>query len=122
MNSVNLIGRLTDAPQAVEGRPLVTAMLAVSRGERTDFFHLEAWDKNAAILSSWVHKGHMVGIRGHLRQNRWTDPQSGHFCSSISVVVDSLTLIGSTSPSAEAEEKAIPKPPSQEAKEYAMEF
>jgi len=80
INSVVLVGRTGQDPEMKyfeSGKVKTTFSIAVNRwskeGEKTDWFNIELWDKNAEIAGEYVKKGTLVGIEGRLDLNRWTD-------------------------------------------------
>src|SRR5436309_16134016 len=81
MNSVTLTGYLGNAPElgGANGTPYARLSLAVStrykkedgeRAERTDWFHVVAFDAVAKSLAK-LGKGDLVGVVGRLRSNTW---------------------------------------------------
>ena len=76
MNKVVLVGRLTKDPEmryTTSGLAVATFTLAVDRrfksqsGEKqTDFFRCKAWRQTAEFVSSYVTKGRLVAIDGHI--------------------------------------------------------
>ena len=71
MNNVNLIGRLTKAPelkQTASNTNVLTGTLAVNRtfknqnGEReTDFINIVAWRQTAEIIAQYCGQGSQIG-------------------------------------------------------------
>ncbi|MFH0703361.1 MAG: single-stranded DNA-binding protein [bacterium] len=80
INSVVLVGRAGQDPEMKyfeSGKVKTAFSIAVNRwskeGERTDWFNIELWDKNAEIAGEYVRKGRLVGIEGKLDVSHWTD-------------------------------------------------
>ncbi len=61
------------------GKVKKTLSLAVNRGsknnEKTDWFRIELWDKQAELAGEYVKKGRQVAIEGRLDYNEWTDKE-----------------------------------------------
>lgn len=76
MNTVNLIGRFTKAPElryTQNGKAVTTFTIAVNRsytnqqGQReADFIRCVVWDKQAENVANYVRKGHQVAVQGEL--------------------------------------------------------
>ena len=104
MNTVQLIGRLTKAPElkyTPSGIATTSFTLAVNRnftnaqGEReADFIMCTAWRKTAELVCQYLNKGSMVGINGHI-QTRNYDNQQGQRVYVTEVIVDELTFVES---------------------------
>ena len=80
INSVVLVGRAGQDPEIKyfeSGKVKTTFSIAVNRwskeGEKTDWFNIELWDKNAEIAGEYVRKGKLVGVEGRLDVSQWTD-------------------------------------------------
>ncbi|RAQ43331.1 single-stranded DNA-binding protein [Arthrospira sp. O9.13F] len=73
--------------------------LAVRRRSRNsdqpDWFTLDIWDKAAEIAANYVRKGSLIGVKGTLKIDTWTDRNTGVPRSSPVIVVDQLELLGS---------------------------
>lgn len=101
MNSVTLIGRVGGDPDVkyFESGSVVTKLtLAVNRRKRDsepDWFPLEIWGKTAEVAANYVRKGKQIGIKGHLKIEKWQDKNSGETRTKAVVVVDELELLGS---------------------------
>ena len=82
MNSITLVGRLTDDPdtRTVSGDRVVTSFrLAVSRhgSDETDYVTITCWNRTAEVAGEHLAKGRLVGIDGRLRHHEWTDDGGG---------------------------------------------
>jgi len=79
MNSVNLIGRLTDYPNVQyvgEKKDLAVAnfTLAINWSEYiTDFISCKAVGKTAEFIDKYATKGQKIGVSGSIRQDVWVD-------------------------------------------------
>lgn len=104
MNNVNLIGRLTKAPelkQTAGNTSVLTGTLAVNRafknqnGEReADFINIVAWRQTAEIIARYCGKGSQIGITGHI-QTRNYENQQGQRVYVTEVVAEHVELLGS---------------------------
>ena len=105
-NKVVLIGNITRDPEMKflqDGRPVCNVGLAVNRvwkdketGEKkqeVDFFDIQAWDTNAELLNE-RQKGDAMFFEGRLKQERWTDKNTGGNRSRVRVLVDQLQFVG----------------------------
>lgn len=80
INSVVVVGRVGQDPEMKyfeSGKVKTTFSVAVNRwakdGEKTDWFSIELWDKNAEVAGEYVKKGRLVGVEGRLAVSKWTD-------------------------------------------------
>ena len=80
MNSVNIIGRLTKDPEITRtetGHTICDLRLAMSdyrsKEDRTDFITVTAFGNLANLCESYLRKGFMTGIDGHIRSDAYTD-------------------------------------------------
>lgn len=81
MNSVNLIGNLTCYPElryTTSNKAVCTFSIAVNRSkDEVDYFDVQCWDKTAEASANMYQKGTKVAISGALKQDRWTDKETG---------------------------------------------
>jgi single-strand DNA-binding protein len=90
MNRVELIGRLGADPEIRQlsgGTSVCKFNLATNRpgpndsnGQRTsetDWMQIEAWEKLAETCGAYLSKGRRVLVMGSLRNESWTDRESG---------------------------------------------
>lgn len=80
MNSVNLIGRLTDYPNVkyVGEKSFAVAnfTVALDRNEDiTDFINCKAVGKTAEFIDRYVTKGQKIGVSGSIQQDVWEDKE-----------------------------------------------
>ena len=79
MNTVNIIGRLTQDPElrrTTDGTAVCTFTLAVRRPrvkDTSDFVDFVAWRQSAEYLSQYGHKGDIVAVSGPLTSRKWKD-------------------------------------------------
>jgi single-strand DNA-binding protein len=101
LNVVNLVGRVGSDPDikyfesgSVKCR-LTLAVNKRSKNAKPDWFNLELWGKTAEVAGNYVRKGSLIGIKGSLKFDTWTDRNSGVERSSPVIHVDDLNLLGS---------------------------
>lgn len=101
LNVVNLVGHAGAMPDVVHfpsGSMVCKLPLAVNRGKRDsppDWFNLEMWGKTADVAGNWVKKGSLIGVKGSLKIETWTDRNTGKERSKPVIRVDRLELLGS---------------------------
>ena len=117
-NKVILMGNLTRDPelrQTQSGASVLGAGLAVnesytaqdgSRRDNTTFVELSAFGKTAENIARFFRKGDPILIDGRLRQESWTDKQSGQARSKIVVVVERFEFVKSREQSAQTTQTA----------------
>ncbi|EKE02145.1 MAG: hypothetical protein ACD_20C00419G0008 [uncultured bacterium] len=100
INSVVLVGRVGQDPEMKyfeSGKVKTTFSMAVNRwtkeGDKTDWFNIELWDKNAEVAGEYVRKGRLVGIEGRLDVSSWTD-QEGNKKERFFIRATNLRLLG----------------------------
>ena len=103
MNSVVIVGRAGQDPDVKyfeSGKVKTTFSLAVNRwdsktkGEVTDWFNIELWDKLAEIAGEYVKKGKLVAVDGRLAMSKWNDA-SGSSRERYFVRAQNMRLLGS---------------------------
>ena len=104
MNNVNLIGRLTKAPelkQTASNTSVLTGTLAVNRtfknqnGKReADFINIVAWRQTAEIITQYCGKGSQIGVTGRI-QTRNYENQQGQRVYVTEVVAEHVDLLDS---------------------------
>ncbi|WP_427159216.1 single-stranded DNA-binding protein [Aliinostoc sp. HNIBRCY26] len=102
INIVTLVGRVGGDPDIKyfeSGSVKCRLTLAVKRRTRNsdepDWFTLELWDKTAEVAGNYVRKGSLIGIKGSLKFDTWSDRQTGVNRSTPIIRVDQLELLGS---------------------------
>ncbi|MDR1697656.1 MAG: single-stranded DNA-binding protein [Erysipelotrichaceae bacterium] len=100
LNVVTLVGRLTADPVAKtvgnEGVGMATFTLAVDNrtsDKSASFINCLAFRQTADIINRFTKKGSLIGIVGYLQQRRWE--KDGQPRTTLEVVVDRVTLLGS---------------------------
>lgn len=104
MNNVNLIGRLTKAPelkQTASNTSVLTGTLAVNRtfknqnGKReADFINIVVWRQTAEIITQYCGKGSQIGVTGRI-QTRNYENQQGQRVYVTEVVAEHVDLLDS---------------------------
>jgi single-strand DNA-binding protein len=61
----------------------------------TDWISIETWDRLADQCSSYLHKGSRARISGNLRNDSWTDRESGQTRYKTYVRANSVMFLGS---------------------------
>lgn len=118
MNSVNLIGRLTEVPerrQTESGTPVTSFSLAVERNYKdqngeypVDFIQIQAWRHTAEFVCKYFTKGQRIGISGQIQTRKFKD-REGNNRTAVFVLAESVdfadakkdTYGGQVSPPAE---------------------
>lgn len=102
LNVVTLVGRVGGEPDVKyfeSGSVKCRLTLAVNRqtknSDQPDWFNLELWGKQADVAANYVRKGSLIGVKGSLKLDTWTDKNSGAARSSPVILVDRLQLLGS---------------------------
>ncbi|MBE9011396.1 single-stranded DNA-binding protein [Pseudanabaenaceae cyanobacterium LEGE 13415] len=102
LNVVTLVGRVGGEPDVKyfeSGSVKCRLTLAVNRqtknSDQPDWFNLELWGKQADVAANYVRKGSLIGVKGSLKFDTWTDKNSGAPRSSPVILVDRLQLLGS---------------------------
>jgi single-strand DNA-binding protein len=105
LNKVFLIGNLTRDPElrtTPKGTAIGTFSLAVNRTYRdesgaahdeTTYVDIEAWGKQAELVSKYLTKGSPCMIEGRLRLDSWEDKTSGQKRSKLKVVLDNVQFL-----------------------------
>lgn len=106
-NKVILMGNLTrdiELRTTTSGQSVANFTIAVSRvwkdksGERqedTAFIDCEAWGSFGEMLSKYFSKGNPILVSGRLRQDSWEDKDTGKKRSTLRVVVEDFSFVGS---------------------------
>lgn len=97
MNSVQLIGRLTHAPeldQTANGTAVTSFRLAIDRPGRhsADFVTVKTWDRLAETTATHLARGRRVAVHGRLAHTEWTD-RDGRRAERLTVVADRVEFL-----------------------------
>lgn len=102
LNVVTLVGRVGGDPNVkylTSGSVVCNCTLAVRRrrsnSDEPDWFNLEMWDKTAEIAADYVRKGSLIGVKGVLKFDYWSDANTGVNRSKPVIRVYQLDLLGS---------------------------
>lgn len=102
LNVVTLVGRVGIDPDPTffdSGKMKCRLTLAVRRPTRNsdepDWFTLELWGNEARVATDYVKKGSLIGVKGSLKFDTWSDGRTGANRSSPVIKVDKLELLGS---------------------------
>jgi single-strand DNA-binding protein len=97
INSVNICGRTGRDPEVKyfeSGTNKTSCSLAVRRASETDWFDLEAWGKTSEVMGNYVRKGGLIGIKGQLKFEEWSDKNTSELRSKPVILVTELELLG----------------------------
>lgn len=98
MNSVNLIGRLTNDPEV--RNTVARYTLAVDRrykkdGEPTaDFIRCVTFGKGAEFAEKWLHKGIKIAVTGRIQTGSYTN-KDGNKVYTTDVIIESHEFVES---------------------------
>ncbi len=106
-NRVILAGNLTRDPElryTPKGTAVARMTLAVNRtytgenGEKKEevsFVDVDAWGRQAEVISQYVKKGRPLLLEGRLKQDTWEDKNTHQKQSKLRVVLENFTFIDS---------------------------
>lgn len=108
-NKVILLGNLTRDPElrvTPKGTSVCQFGMAVNRvfrtgdsgetQEETTFVDLEAWGRQAEVISKYVSKGNPLFVEGRLKFDSW-ESKEGEKRSKLKVVIENMQLMGGRS-------------------------
>lgn len=112
MNTVILMGRLTDEPDirvSSSGTKVARFSLAVDRRFKkddtsTDFFNHVAFSKVAEFAQNYLHKGTKVVISGHIQNDSYTNKEGKKITNTV-IYADSIEFAESKSSDTPKEKK-----------------
>lgn len=114
MNQVNLIGRLTKAPElryTQDNKAVATFTLAVNRGygenKQADFINIVCWEKQAENVAKYLDKGSLIGLTGRV-QTRSYDATDGTKRYATEIVANNVEFLESKK---ELQPSDTPPPP-----------
>jgi single-strand DNA-binding protein len=98
MNSINVAGRITAAPELKytekDKKAIVRFSIAVNNGsEIADFFNVTAFDKQAENLAKYVSKGDMIAVSGRLSTSSYE--KDGVKINSVYILANNITFCNS---------------------------
>src|SRR5512141_607462 len=106
-NKVILAGNLTRDPElryTPKGQAVARLTLAVSRTwksetgetkEEVAFVDIDAWGRQAEVISQYMKKGRPLLVEGRLRLDQWEDKNTHQKQSKLKVVLESFSFIDS---------------------------
>ena len=113
MNSVNLIGRLSNSPEirhTANNQVVCRFTLAVTRRFKNqagdyeaDFINCVAFGKTAELIGNYVEKGQQLAVEGRIQTGSYT-AQDGSKRYTTDVVVENITFINSKKSASERKE------------------
>jgi len=99
---VTLVGRVGSDPDikyfesgSVKCRLTLAVRRPTSKSDEPDWFTLELWGKTAEVAANYVRKGSMIGVKGALKFDTWSDRNTGAARSTPIIQVDKMDLLGS---------------------------
>lgn len=101
MNRVALIGRLTKDPElrtTQSGTSVCSFNLAVNRRVQTsgqpdaDFISCVAWGKSADNMTTYLHKGSLIGVEGRIQTSSY-DNKKGERVYKTHVVAENIQFL-----------------------------
>jgi single-strand DNA-binding protein len=108
MNLVIIKGNLTRDPElryTPNGTAISNLGVAVNESwtndqgekqERVHFFDVDAWGKRAEVIAQYFHKGKPILVQGRLKQESWTDKETGQKRYKVKITMDSFEFCGDT--------------------------
>jgi len=109
-NRVILAGNLTRDPElryTPKGTAVVQLSLAVNRKWKTEtgeskeevsFVEVDAFGRQAEVISQYMRKGRPLLVEGRLKQDTWEDKNTHQKMSKLKVVLEQFTFIDSQRP------------------------
>ena len=104
-NKVILLGNLTRDPDlryTPKGQAVARLGLAVNRKytaesgetrEEVTFIDIDAWGKQAEVISQYLKKGRALLVEGRLKLDQWDDKNTGQKVSKLRVVLESFQFV-----------------------------
>lgn len=98
MNSVVITGRTTsdiELKVTPSGKNVTSFSLAVKRPytkDEVDFLDFQAWGNTAELLSKYVKKGDMIGVRGRVQTRTWK-AQDGSNRKATEIVAEEIEFL-----------------------------
>lgn len=98
MNSVNLIGRITNDLQLKDigtGKVVNFSVAINSKKDKATFINITAFNQVAENLVKYQKKGSLIGITGYLQDNSYVD-KNGNNINTLKIMATSIDFIGGT--------------------------
>jgi single-strand DNA-binding protein len=109
LNKIQIIGRLGRNPEmryTPQGTPVTNFTVAVGgkwtdrdgneRGDETEWFRIDVWNRLAELANEYLTKGQQVYIEGRFKTDRWTDSE-GMARTTNKIVASNIVFLGSKS-------------------------
>jgi single-strand DNA-binding protein len=108
-NKVILLGNLTRDPElryTPKGTAVARLGMAVNRRYTTEtgetreeatFIDIDAFGKQAEVISQYVKKGNPLFVEGRLKLDQWDDKNTGQKVSKLRVVLEGFQFVGGRS-------------------------
>ncbi len=121
-NKVILAGNLTRDPElryTPKGTAVARLTLAVNRtynsetGEKKEevsFVDVDAWGRQAEVISQYMKKGRPLLLEGRLKQDTWEDKNTHQKQSKLKVVLEGFSFIDSRGGDAAGNSSETPRP------------
>ncbi len=105
-NKVILLGNLTRDPElryTPKGMAVARLGMAVNRTYKTEggesreevtFVDIDAWGKQAELISQYLRKGNPLFVEGRLKLDQWDDKASGQKRTALRVVMENFQFVG----------------------------
>ena len=121
MNKCFIIGNLTADPESrstKSGKRVVSFTVAVNhkKGDGTDFFRVNAWEKLGEVCSQFLAKGRKVSVIGEIRAGSYTNSK-GEAVGTLELTAQDVEFLSpkdAESQYRKEERKAIRQEPKQE--------
>jgi single-strand DNA-binding protein len=122
-NKVILLGNLTRDPElryTPKGTAVARLGLAVNRKYNTDagetkeevtFVDIDAWGKQAELISQYLRKGSPLFLEGRLKFDQWDDKTTGQKVSKLRVFLESFQFVGGPRPGEGGAQNFAPSAP-----------
>ncbi len=109
MNSVNLIGRITNdlVLKDIGTGKVVNFSLAInSKKDKAVFVNVTAFNQIAENLVKYQKKGSLIGLGGYLQDNSYTD-KNGNNVYTLKVMATNIEYLGGTNKEDKADENKV---------------
>jgi single-strand DNA-binding protein len=114
MNSVSFTGnagRDAETRFLDSGKSVASFTVAIYEGKDRPptWVNVTAWDKTAEIATDRVRKGVRVGVEGRLKEERWTDKNSGEERSRLTVTANRVEVMEASGEAPAPQRSAAPQ-------------
>lgn len=96
MNVTVLIGRVTAEPNVTWKNDLCIASLSMAvdrQKEGADFPMVKAFGKVAELIEKYVHKGDMLGVKGHIQTGKYENKETHRMVYTTDVVAEEIQFL-----------------------------